>query len=139
MISIAEMKELAEKEIKAEKELAKIKYDKDLAMYRARLKEVKPKLMEYIEKRIYNGLKCNNRIGLYKSHVEDMFNPINEYGDNILIYLEDTTLKPYDAYSTAIKELADVVRQELFDAGVKRIVLNPRNCYTGEPYLFLEV
>lgn len=139
MISIAEMKELAEKEVKAEKEFAKIKYDKDLATYRGRLKEVKPKLMEYIEKCIYNGLKYNNKIGLYKSHVEDIFNPINEYGDNVLIYLADTTLEPYDAYSTAIKELADVVRQELFDAGVKRIVNNPRNCYTGEPYLFLEV
>ena len=139
MISIDKMKELAEKEVKAEKELAEIKYNKDLAMYRDRLKEVKPKLMEYIEKCIYNGLKYNNKIGLYKYHVEDIFKSINEYGDNVLIYLEDTTLEPYDAYSTAIKELADVVRQELFDAGIKRIVLNDRNCYTGEPYLFLEV
>lgn len=139
MISIAEMKELAQKEVKAEKELAKIKFDKDLACYRSRLKEVKPELMKYIEKRIYNGLKHNSRIELYKSHIENMFNPINEYGDNVLIYLEDTTLKPYDAYSAAIKELADVVRQELFDAGVKRIVLNGKNCYAGEPYLFLEV
>lgn len=135
MISIAEMKTLAEKEVKAEKELAKVKYNKDLAMYRDRLKEIKPKLMEYIEKRIYNGIK----IGLYKSYIEDMFNPINTYGDNVLIYLADPTLKLYDAYSTAIKELADVVREELFDAGVKHIVSNPRNCYAEEPYLFLEI
>lgn len=139
MISIAEMKTLAEKEVKAEKELAKVKFDKDLAMYRDRLKEIKPKLMNYIEKRIYNGIKNNSKIGLYKSHVEDMFNPINEYGDNVLIYLADTTLEPYDAYSTAIKELADVVRQELFDAGVIKITNNPRNCFIGEPHLFLEV
>lgn len=139
MISIKEMKELAEKEVKAEKELAEIKYNKDLVRYRDRLKEIKPKLMNYIEKRIYNGIKNNSKIGLYKSHVENMFNPINEYGDNVLIYLADTTLEPYDAYSTALKELADVVRQELFDAGVKRIVNNPRNCFMGEPHLFLEV
>lgn len=139
MISIAEMKELAEKEVKAEKELAKFKYNKDLAMYRDRLKEVKPKLMKYIEKCIYNGLKYNSKIGLYKSHIEDIFNPINEYGDNVLIYLEDTTREPYDAYSTALKELADEVRQELYEAGIKHIVLNDKNCYTGEPYLFLEV
>ena len=57
MISIAEMKELAEKEVKAEKELAKVKFDKDLARYRDKLSKVKPKLMEYIEKCIYNRLK----------------------------------------------------------------------------------
>ena len=62
MISIAEMKELAQKELLAEKELAKVKYDLDLAMYREKLKEVKPKLMEYIEKCIYSGLKRNKKI-----------------------------------------------------------------------------
>ena len=37
-----------------------------------------------------------------------------------------------------IKELANEVRQELFDAGVKCVVYN-NNCCVGEPYLFLEV
>lgn len=139
MISIDKMKELAEKEVKAEKELAEIKYNKDLAKYRDRLKEVKPKLMDYIEKCIYNGLKYNSKIGLYKSPVEDMFNPINKYGNNVLIYLANTTLEPHDAYSTALKELADEVRQELFDAGVKAVIKNENSCYMREPYLFLEV
>lgn len=139
MISIDKMKELAEKEVKAEKELAEVKFDKDLAMYRNRLKEVKPKLMEYIEKCIYNGLKYNNKIGLYKSFVEDMFKPIRDYGDNVLYYLADPNRKTISAYDVALKELADDVREELFNAGVKRIVSNDRNCYMGEPYLFLEV
>lgn len=139
MISIKEMKELAQKEVKAEKELAEIKYNKDLARYRDRLKEVKPKLMEYIEKCIYNGLKHDSRIGLYKRHVEDIFNPINKYGNNVLIYLADTTLEPHDAYSTALKELANEVREELFDAGIVKITKNENSCFMGEPYLFLEV
>lgn len=122
MISIAEMKELAQEEVKAEKELAEIKYNKDLARYRTRLKEVKPKLMECIEKRIYNGIKNNSKITLYYCHVDDMFKPITEYGDSIIYYLADPTLEPYDAYTTALKELADDVRQELFDAGVKAII-----------------
>lgn len=122
MISIKEMKELAQKEMKVEKELAKVKFDKDLAMYRARLKEVKPKLMEYIEKCIYNGIKNNSKITLYACHVDDMFKPIIDYGDNLLYYLADPTLEPYDAYTTALKELANVVRQELFDAGVVAII-----------------
>lgn len=122
MISIDKMKELAQKEVLAEKELAKVKFDKDLAMYRARLKEVKPKLIECIEKRIYIGIKNNSKIGLYYCHVDDMFKPITEYGDSIIYYLADPTLEPYDAYTTALKELANEVREELFDAGVKAII-----------------
>lgn len=128
MISIDKMKTLAQKEVKAEKELAKIKYNKDLAMYRDKLKEVKPKLMEYIEKRIYIGIKNNSKISLYTRHVDDMFKPIIDYGDNILYDLADPTLEPYDAYTTALKELADDVRQELFDAGVKAIILSGNGC-----------
>lgn len=139
MISIAEMKTLAEKEVKAEKELAEIKYNKDLAMYRDRLKEVKPKLMEYIEKCIYNGIKHNSRIGLYTSHVEDIFKPIRDYGDNILYYLADPNRKAISAYEVALKELADEVREELFKAGVVKITKNIDSCFMGEPYLFLEV
>jgi len=138
MISIAEMKELAEKEVKAEKELAKIKYDKDLARYRDKLKEVKPKLMEYIEKCIYNGLKYNGKIGLYIHVVEDMFNPIDKYGDNILYYLADPNRKPANAYEVALKELANEIRDELFKAGVKSIIRNDHRTM-GDPYLFLEV
>ena len=122
MLSIKEMKELAEKEVKAEKELAEIQYNKDLVTYRARLKEIKPKLMEYIEKCIYNGIKNNSKITLYCCHVDDMFKPIIDYGDNLLYYLADPALEPYDAYTTALKELADDVRQELFDAGVMAII-----------------
>lgn len=139
MISIAEMKTLAEKEVKAEKELAEIKYNKDLAMYRDRLKEVKPKLMEYIERCIYNGIKNNSKIGLYVYHVEDMFKPIRDYGDNILYYLADPNRKAISAYEVALKELADEVREELFKAGVVKITKNIDSCFMGEPYLFLEV
>ena len=139
MISIAEMKTLAEKEVKAEKELAEIKFNKDLAMYRDRLKEVKPKLMEYIEKCIYNGLKYNNKIGLYKSPVENIFKPIRDYGDNVLYYLADPTRRTVSAYEVALKELADDVREELFKAGVVKITKNKDSCFMGEPYLFLEV
>lgn len=139
MISIAEMKELVEKEVKAEKESAKIKYDKDLAMYRDRLKKVKPKLMEYIEKCIYNDIKYNNSvIKLYTQPFEEMFKPINKYGTNILFYLSNNNLKPNDAYDVAIKELAEEVRQELYSAGVKRIIENS-NCIVGQPYIILEV
>ena len=139
MISIAEMKELAQKEVKTEKELTKTKYDKDLVMYRDRLKEVKPKLMEYIEKCIYNGLKRNKKIELYTYHVENIFKPIRDYGDNILYYLADSNRAPVSAYGVALKELANDIREELYNAGVKRIVSNDRNCFMGEPYLFLEV
>lgn len=139
MISIAEMKELAQKEVSAEKELAKVKFDKDLTKYREKLSKVKPKLIEYIEKCIYNGIKNNSKIGLYRCQIDDMFKPIEEYGDSVLIYLADTTIEPYDAYTTALKELADVVRQELFDAGVVKITKNKNSCFMGEPYLFLEI
>jgi hypothetical protein len=139
MISIAEMKTLAEKEVKAEKELAEIKYNKDLAMYRDRLKEVKPKLMEYIEKCIYNGIKHNSKIGLYIYYVEDIFKPIRDYGDNILYYLADPNRKTISAYDVALKELADEVREELFKAGVVKITKNIDSCFMGEPYLFLEI
>lgn len=101
---------------------------KNLSRYRARLKEVKHKLMEYIEKRIYIGIKNNSKISLHTHHVDDIFNPITEYGDNILYYLADPTLEPDDAYTTALKELADVVRQELFDAGVKAVIPSGNGC-----------
>ena len=139
MLSIKEMKELAQKEVKAEKELAEIKFEKDLTKYRDKLSKVKPKLMEYIEKCIYNGLKYNNKIGLYKHPVEDMFKSISKYGDNVLYYLADPNRKPVSAYEVALKELADVVRQELFDTGIVKITKNENSCYMGEPYLFLEV
>ena len=138
MISIAEMKELAEKEIKAEKELAKIKYEKDLARYRDKLKEVKPKLMDYIEKCIYNGIKHNSKIGLYIHVVEDIFKSIDKYGDNILYYLADPNRKTASAYEVALKELANEIRDELFKAGVKSIIRNDHRTM-GDPYLFLEV
>ena len=139
MISITEMKELVEKDREIEKQAKEVKYEKDLAMYRDKLKEVKPELIKYIEKRIYNGLRYNSKIGLYTYHVVDMFKPIRDCGDNVLYYLADSTIEPDDAYEAALKELADIVRQELFDAGVKYIVNNPRNCFVGEPYLYLEV
>ena len=139
MISIAEMKTLAEKEVKAEKELAEIKFEKDLTKYRDKLSKVKPKLMEYIEKCIYNGLKYNNKIGLYKHPVEEMFKSIDKYGDNVLYYLADPNRKTVSAYDVASKELANEVREELFKAGVKCIVKNIDSCFMGEPYLFLEI
>ena len=139
MISIAEMKTLAKKEVKAEKELAEIKYNKDLARYRDKFKEVKPKLMEYIEKCIYNGLKYNKKIGLYTSFVEDIFKPIRDYGDNVLYYLADPNRKTISAYDVALKELANEVREELFKAGVVKITKNKESCFMGEPYLFLEI
>jgi hypothetical protein len=128
MLSIDKMKELAQKEMRVEKELAKVKFDKDLAKYRDKLSKVKPKLMEYIEKRIYIGIKNNSKIGLYTRHVDDMFKPIIDYGDNLLYYLADPALEPYDAYTTALKELADDVRQELFDAGVMAIIPSGNGC-----------
>lgn len=140
MISIAEMKTLAEKERKVEKQAEKLKYEKDLAMYRDRLKEIKPKLMQGIEKRIYNGLKYNhNSIGLFISSFEELFKPINKYGTSILVYLVKPEYEANDAYTTALKELAEEVRKELFAAGVKRIVKNSNSCFTGEQYLYLEV
>ena len=139
MIRIKEMKELAQREVKAEKERAEIKYNKDLAKYRDRLKEVKPKLMEYIEKCIYNGLKYNNKIGLYKHPVEDMFKSIDKYGDNVLYYLADPNRKTVSAYEVALKELADEISYELLEAGVKAIIKNENSCFMGEPYIILEV
>ena len=131
MISIAEMKELAEKE----KELDKVKYEKDLAQYRDKLNKVKPKLMEYIEKCIYNGIKNNSKIGLYTSHIENIF----KYGDDVLYYLANPNRKDVSAYEVALRELANEVREELFNAGVKAIIKNENSCCMGEPYLFLEV
>ena len=140
MISIAEMKILAEKERKVEKQAEEVKYEKDLAMYRDRLKEVKPKLMNGIEKRIYNGLKYNHsNIGLYTSSFEELFKPINKYGTSILVYLAKPEYEAQDAYTTALKELANEVRKELFGAGVKRIKKNSHSCFAGEPYLYLEI
>lgn len=140
MISIAEMKTLAEKERKVEKQAEEVKYEKDLAMYRDRLKEVKPKLMEGIENRIYNGLKYNHsNIGLFTSSFKELFKPINKYGTSILVYLVKPEYEANDAYTTALKELAEEVRKELFAAGVKRIIKNSSSCFAGEPYLYLEV
>lgn len=140
MISIAEMKELAQKEVKAEKELAKIKFDKDLARYRDKLSKIKPKLMEYIEKCIYNDIKYNHSyIKLYTSSFEEMFKPINKYGTNILVLLAKPEYEAHNAYDVALKELTEEVRKELFDAGIKRIIKNSNSCFLGEPYLFLEV
>jgi hypothetical protein len=140
MISIAEMKTIAEKEREVEKQAKKVKYEKDLAMYRDRLKEVKPKLIKGLENRIYTGLKNNhNNIGLYKSAFEDLFKPINKYGTSILVYLVKPEYEANDAYTTALKELAEEVRKELFGAGVKRIKKNSHSCFAGEPYLYLEV
>lgn len=127
MISIDKMKEFAEKEVKTEKELAEIKYNKDLARYRIRLKEIKPKLMEYIEKRIYIGIKTNYKIGLYRCQIEDMFKPIIDY--KLLYYLADPSRKAVSAYEVALKELANDVRQELFDAGVKDIIPSGMSLY----------
>lgn len=140
MISIAEMKIIAEKERKVEKQAEKVKYEKDLAKYRDKLKEAKPKLIDYIHNCIYNGIKYNhNNIGLYTSSCEEIFKPINKYGTNILVLLAKPEYGANDAYTTALKELADVVRKELFDAGVKRIKKNSHSCFAGEPYLYLEV
>ena len=140
MISIAEMKTIAEKERKVEKQAEKVKYEKDLAMYRDKLKEVKPKLMDYIERCIYNGIKyCHSNICLYTSSFEGLFKPINKYGTNILVLLANQGYESHDAYDVALKELAEEVRKELFAAGVKRIIKNSHSCFAGEPYLYLEV
>ena len=140
MISIAEMKTLAEKERKVEKQAKKVQYEKDLAMYRDRLKEIKPKLMKGIEKRIYNGIKYkHNGIGLFTSSFEELFKPINKYGTSILVYLVKPEYEANDAYTTALKELAEEVRKELFAAGIKKIIKNSNSCFIGEPYIYLEV
>lgn len=140
MISIAKMKTLAEKEREVEKQAEKVKYEKDLAMYRDKLKEVKPKLMDYIERCIYNGIKyCHSNICLYTSSFEELFKPINKYGTNILVLLANQGYEAHDAYDVALKELAKEVRKELFAAGVKRIIKNSNSCFAGEPYLYLEV
>ena len=140
MISIAEMKTLAEKEREVEKQAEEVKYEKDLAMYRDRLKEIKPKLMKGIEKRIYNGIKYNhNGIGLFTSSFEDIFKTINKYGTSIIVYLVKPEYEANDAYTTALKELAEEVRKELFAAGIKKIIKNSNSCFVGEPYLYLEV
>jgi hypothetical protein len=65
---------------------------------------------------------------LYTRHVDDMFKSIIDYWDNVLYYLADHTLEPYDAYTTALKELADDVRQELFEAGVMAIIPSGNGC-----------
>lgn len=140
MISIAEMKVIAEKARKVEKQAKEVEYEKDLAMYRDRLKEVKPKLMQGIEKRIYNALKNNNsNVRLYTSSFEELFKPINKYGTNILVFLAKPEYDAQDAYTTALKELAEEIRKELFAAGVKKIKKNSHSCFAGEPYLYLEV
>lgn len=82
--------------------------------------------MDYIERCIYNGIKYNHSsIGLYTSSFEDIFKPINKYGTSILVYLVKPEYEANDAYTTALKELAEEVRKELFAAGVKKIIKTP--------------
>lgn len=139
MVSVAEIKKRIQNEREAEERAEKLKYEKDLPKYRDKIKEVKPKLMKCIERCIYNDIKYNiSNIRLYKRPFEEMFKPINKYGTNILVLLANPEYEAKDAYDVALKELAEEVRKELFNSGVKRIVKNS-NCFVGEPYLFLEI
>ena len=126
MISIEEMKNFAAAEKEVERKANEVKFQKDLAIYRDKLKTVRSKFMDYIQQQIMFAIKWN-RAGaeLHNTSVAEIFSDVasrrlsQSYA--ILWYLCDAEREAKTAYETAIKEMAESVRNELLKAGVKEI------------------
>lgn len=140
MISLIEMQEIADAEKEAEIKARQAKYQKDLAVYRDRVKNVRQPFIEYIQAAIINSLKCGCKTAnLYKTPVAEIFASVlnSRYHDSyeILWHLYDPERPTLNAYNKALQELAISVREELFAAGVKDIIKG--GPFVGDPEIIL--
>jgi hypothetical protein len=80
MISIADMRNIATAEKEAEEKAKEAKFQKDLAMYRDKIRKVQPKVVEYIQQQIVNAMKNNwSQAGLRRYSMEKIFKDILRY------------------------------------------------------------
>ena len=110
-------------------------------MYRDKLNEKRPMLMEYIQKQIISAMKSDKgKAGLYNNDAKSIFEGItcNWYRNlakEFFRYLWAEECKDDSALEIALKELAADVRTELLEAGIKEI---RRGCpSTGGPDVIL--
>lgn len=125
MISIADMRNIATAEKEAEEKTKEAKFQKDLAMYRDKIKKVQPKVVEYIQQQIVNAMKNNwSQAGLRRYSMEKIFKDILRYPSEsgmIYYFLWSPDSEAHSAIDTAFKEMALEIRKELFEAGIKEI------------------
>ena len=127
MISIDDMRNIAMAEKAAEEKAKSSKLQKELTMYRDKLNEKRPMLMEYVQKRIVFAIKSDkDKAGLYSDNAKSIFEGItcNWYRNlakEFFRYLWAEGCNPDSALGIALKELAADVRTELLEAGIKEI------------------
>ena len=138
MVSISKIRENAEKEKAAEDQARLTEFNQKLVFNRERLKAVRPLLIAYVERNITHAIKRNSNIaGLYSQDVAKIFSKIGGINSDslesyeILYYLQSLERPVLTAWDAALKEMADNVRQELFEAGVKEIL--PGKGRMGDP------
>ena len=135
MISIAELQDIADKEKTVEKEAAKVKYAKDLAIYRDRIQKIHSNIMSHIQEQILLAMKINrNYAGLYLDDFKKIFASVNKHDSGeILCYMLDENREPSSAYRKALQEEAKTIRKEFAQAGIKKIARGGQ--YMGDPYI----
>ena len=125
MISIADMRNIATAEKAVEEKAKKAKFQKDLIVYRDKIKKVQPQVVDYIQQQIINAIKNNwSQARLYKYNMEKIFKDILRYpSESSMIYyfLWSPDAEAHGALDTAFKEMALEIRDELFEAGIKEI------------------
>ena len=127
MISIENMRNIATTEKAAEEKAKSSRLQKELTMYRDKLNEKRPMLMEYIQKQIISAMKSDKgKAGLYNNDAKSTFDGItcNWYRNlakEFFRYLWAEEYKDDSALEIALKELAADVRTELLEAGIKEI------------------
>lgn len=125
MISIADMRNIAAIEKEAEEKAKEAKFQKDLAMYRDKIKKAQPQVVDYIQQQIVNAIKNNwSEVGLRRYGMEKIFKDILRYPSESIMfyyYLWSPDSEAYSALDTAFKEMALEIRDELFEAGIKEI------------------
>jgi hypothetical protein len=137
MINIADLKDIVKRQIDAEKAADEAKYAKDLAMYRDKIKQIHSNVMHYIQEQILIAIKRNqDRVGLRSYSFKEFFAAVNKYDTGgILCYVLDENRKALTAYDKALQEEGKVIREELMEAGVMKIIKN--NGPMDEPYIYI--
>lgn len=125
MVSIADMRNIAAVEKEAEEKAKKAKFQKDLIVYRDKIKKVQPQVVDYIQQQIINAIKNNwSQARLYVYNMEKIFKDILKYpSESSMLYyfLWNPDAEAHSALNTAFKEMALEIRNELFEAGIKEI------------------
>jgi hypothetical protein len=125
MISIADMRNIATAEKEAEEKAKEVKFQKNLAMYRDKVRKVQPQVVEYIQRQIINAMKNNRvQVGLHRYSMEKIFKDILRYpseSNMIYFFLWSPDSEAHTAIDTVFKEMALEIRDELFKAGIKKI------------------